>query len=99
MVAWALGDPVHLKPKSLQGQLYIHMKETICEMEMWEGLRNFYTSSICLLNKASLSFLSTPDSSTQTTAQPVIALQPIVPPRGPLGLLRPLAWKLACSMK
>lgn len=49
MVAWALGDPVHLKPKSLQGQLYIHMKETICEMEMWEGLRNQTTVAFTLL--------------------------------------------------
>lgn len=48
-VAWALSDPVYLKPKSLQGQLYIHMKETICEMEMWVGLRNQITAAFTLL--------------------------------------------------
>lgn len=48
-MAWALSDPVYLKPKSLQGQLYIHMKETICEMEMWVGLRNQITAAFTLL--------------------------------------------------
>lgn len=48
-MAWALGDPAHLKPKSLQGQAYIHMKETICELEMWVGLRNQITGAFTLL--------------------------------------------------
>lgn len=48
-VAWALSDPVHLKPKSLQGQAYIHMKETISELEMWVGLRNQITAAFTLL--------------------------------------------------
>lgn len=48
-MAWSLNDPVHLKPKSLQGQLHIHMKETICELEMWAGLRNQITAAFTIL--------------------------------------------------